>query len=66
MVDYVDKRFCVVLPFRAVRHLPHLKLSPAGVVPQRDRRPRPIMDFSYSGVNDTALPLAPTAAMQFG
>jgi len=66
MTDYVKKRFWVVLPFRSVRDMPHLKLSPCEVVPQRDRRPRPIIDYTFSGVNQKSLPLAPPTSMQFG
>ncbi len=49
-----------------MRDLPGLRLAPAGVVPQRKRRPRPIMDYTYSGTNQDTLPEAPTQAMQFG
>ncbi len=66
MWDYVRMGFWTVLPFSAVRHFPHLKLAPAGVVPQRERRPRPIMDYSFNAVNQHSLPLAPTHSMQFG
>jgi hypothetical protein len=66
MYDYVKMGYWIVLPYSAVRRLPHLKLAPAGVVPQRERRPRPIMDYSYNSVNQTALPIAPMQAMQFG
>jgi hypothetical protein len=44
MFDYVQMGLWVVLPFHAISHYSHLKLAPAGVAPQRDRRPRPIMD----------------------
>jgi hypothetical protein len=37
-----------------------------GVVPQKDLRPRTIVDYSYSGVNQATIPLAPIEAMQFG
>jgi len=37
-----------------------------GVVPQNDRRPRPIVDYSFSGVNAETVTLAPQEAMQFG
>jgi hypothetical protein len=43
-----------------------LRISPIGVVPQRDRRPRTIVDYSFSGVNQETCPLAPAEAMQFG
>jgi len=38
----------------------------AGVVPQCTRRPRPIMDYSFTGVNQASLPLSPFQSMQFG
>jgi hypothetical protein len=66
MWDYVQMGYWTVLPYHAVQHLMHLKLAPAGVVPQRERRPRPIMDYSYNAVNAFSLPVAPTHAMQFG
>ena len=65
-LDMVRKGYWSILPFDAVCHLPHLKLSPAGVVPQRERRPRPIMDYSFTAVNSNSLPISPTAAMQLG
>jgi len=46
--------------------LPHLALAPAGVVPQRERRPRPIMDYSFNNINHESVQLAPYLAMQFG
>jgi hypothetical protein len=55
----------IVLPYSAVRLLPNLRLSPTGVVPQRDRRPRPIVDYTYSDVNDGTLSVAPDS-IQFG
>ena len=36
------------------------------MVPQRDRRSRLIVDYSFSGVNEDTVPLAPKEAMQFG
>ncbi len=66
MLDMVEKRFWVVLPYAALRHEPHLKLSPCGVVPQRARRPRPIMDYTFTGVNQHSLPLSPIHSMQIG
>jgi hypothetical protein len=55
----------IVLPYSVVRLLPNLRLSPTGVVPQRDRRPRPIVDYTYSDVNDGTLSVAPDS-IQFG
>ena len=66
MYDYVHMGYWVVLPYSAIRSLPHLKLAPSGVIPQRERRPRPIMDYTYNQVNQGAAPVAPTQAMQFG
>jgi hypothetical protein len=65
----VQEGYWVVLPFSAVRHLPALKISPSGVVPQRERRPRLILDYSFpesDNVNASSIPLAPLHAMQFG
>ena len=56
----------VVLPAEDVASLPGLRISPPGVVPQRDRRPRWICDYTWSKVNKDSLPLAPLEAMQFG
>ena len=53
----------VVLPAEEVMHLPGLRVSPPGVVPQRDRRPRWICDYTWSQVNQETLPLAPLEAM---
>ena len=66
MADYVDKGMWIVLPYEDVRHTPGLRLSPIGVVPQRARRPRPIVDYTFYGTNDATQPNAPMEAMQFG
>jgi hypothetical protein len=66
MFDYVQMGYWAVLPYQAVRHIPELRLSPSGVVPQKERRPRPIMDYSFYGLNQACHPIAPFAAMQFG
>jgi len=41
--DFCEKGFWTVLPYAEVQHLPTLRLSPLGVVPQQDRRPRLIV-----------------------
>jgi hypothetical protein len=66
MYDYVSMGYWTVLPYSSVRHLAQLRLAPVGVVPQRERRPRPIMDYSYYDTNKGFLPIAPNHAMQFG
>jgi hypothetical protein len=62
----VLKGYWTVLPFSAVRHFKRLKLSPAGVVPQCLRRPRPIMDYTFTAVNQHSSSLSPSHSMQIG
>ena len=64
--EYVRKGFWVVLPASDVLHLPTLRLSPMGVVPQHERRPRIICDYTFYGVNQDSDALAPEESMQFG
>ena len=66
MAEMVERGQWMVLPYSAVRKLPKARFSPPGVIPQRDRRPRLIVDYSYSGVNADTVPLAPKESMQFG
>ena len=66
MLNFVEKGYWMVLPYRLVRDLPQLRLSPLGVVPQRERRPRLIVDYTFNGVNDDTVKLMPAEAMQFG
>jgi hypothetical protein len=66
MADFIEKGFWTVLPFHLIKDLPNLRLSPLGVVPQRDRRPRLIVDLSFYGVNSDTVRQAPPEAMQFG
>ena len=62
----IQKQQWVILPFDAVKDLPGLRLSPPGCIPQRDRRPRWICDYTWSGVNPETQPIAALEAMQFG
>ena len=55
-----------LFPLRAVRHLPKLWLSPLAAIPQRDRKPRLIYDFSWSGLNEAVTQVAHKEAMRFG
>ena len=64
--DMIKKGHWILLPADLVKHMPWLRLSPLGVVPQRERRPRTISDYSYFLVNADTLKLAPPEAMQFG
>ena len=65
-IDMINKQQWVVLPYSIAKQLKDLRLSPPGVVPQRGRRPRWIVDYTWWNVNDETLPLAPSEAMQFG
>ena len=65
-VDMIQKGQWVILPATMAMELEGLRLSPPGVIPQRDRRPRWICDYTWSGVNHDTLPLAAMEAMQFG
>ena len=65
-IDMISKGQWLVLPYSSVKNLPGLWLSPPGVVPQRNRRPRWICDYSWSGINSDTLLLAAKESMQFG
>ena len=60
------KKHWTILPAALVSELPNLRLSPLGVVPQHDRRPRTIVDYTFSSVNEDTVIDAPTESMQFG
>lgn len=62
----VQKGQWLVLPYKEVQDLPGLRVSPLGIMPQHDRQPRTIVDYTYSGVNTETQSLAPKEAMQFG
>ena len=64
--DMIAKAQWVVLPAKAVKDLQGLRVSPSGVVPQLGRRPRWIVDYSWSLANNETLDLAPREAMQIG
>jgi hypothetical protein len=70
LVEFVNRGQWVVLPASTLLHDPelakHLQVSPMGVVPQRARRPRVIVDYSFSLVNAETSKLAHPEAMQFG
>ena len=62
----IQKGQWTILPFSVVEHFVDLQVSPPGVVPQHDRRPRWIVDYSFYDVNDETLPLVAEGSMQFG
>lgn len=66
MAEFCAQGYWAVLPYAVVRQWPNLRVSPLGSVPQRDRQPRLIVDYSFSDVNAETVPLAPPEAMQFG
>ena len=70
LLDFVQKGFWMILPIRLLKKFKKLykslRVSPMGVVPQRARRPRIIVDYSFFGLNDETLKMAPREAMQFG
>ncbi len=66
MIDFVEKQYWIVLLYQHVKDLPNLRISPLGVVPQRERRPRLIVDYTFSGVNPETKRMAHPEAMQFG
>jgi hypothetical protein len=65
-VNFCKKGFWMLLPYDSVKNYESLRLSPLGVVPQRERRPRVIVDYSFHGVNTETVKLFPAEAVQFG
>ncbi|CAJ1959617.1 unnamed protein product [Cylindrotheca closterium] len=65
-LDFGRKGFWILLPYDAIKDEKGLCLSPNGCVPQDNRRPRMIVDYSFWGLNDKTMKLAPEGAMQFG
>jgi hypothetical protein len=69
-VDFINRSQWVILPLKTLRNhrtvYKLLRISPMGVVPQRNRRPRVIVDYSYFFLNDETNRLAPQDSMQFG
>lgn len=66
MADMVRKAIWAVLPYSKIKDLESLRISPLGVVPQHERRPRTIVDYSFYGLNEETAKLSPHEAMQFG
>jgi hypothetical protein len=65
-VDVIKKGQWILLPATQVLNNRNLRLSPLGVVPQRERRPRTICDYSFFLVNYDTIELCPAESMQFG
>ena len=62
----IKKEQRVILPASAVLELPNVRISPPGCVPQCNRRPRWICNYSWSDVNVETLDLAAKDSIQFG
>ena len=48
-----------MLPLEDSIGLNGLRLSPEGLIPQRDRRDRIVIDYTWSGINEANRRLAP-------
>jgi hypothetical protein len=62
-VSMTKKGQWVVVPAQLVFNNANLCIIPLGVVPQRDRRPRTICDYSYFLVSEDTVALAPAESM---
>ena len=56
MREFVEKGFWIVLLLEDAVGLDGLRLSPSGLIPQRDRI---FIDYTWSGVNDATRRLVP-------
>ena len=65
-LDMIDKSQWLILPYHEVKDLKGQRLSPPGVIPQRNCHPRWIGDYTCSEVNQDTVPLATMDAMQYG
>jgi hypothetical protein len=66
MLEFAQKGFWVVLPYKLVKDFEKLRLSPLGVVPQWNQCPCLIVNYTYYDVNQETVILSPKEAMQFG
>lgn len=64
--DMINNSQWIILPYSVAKKLPHLRISPPGVVPQRNRRFRWICDHTFSGVGPSSIHLIPSDTMQYG
>jgi hypothetical protein len=62
----IRKGQMTLLSTRLVLNELQLHINPLGVLPQRDRMPRTIGDYSFFGFNQEMMPLSPDDYMQFG
>jgi hypothetical protein len=59
MLEFVEKGFWTLVPYRLIKTMHNLRLSPLGIIPQRDHRSRLIADYSFWGVNNETVGLSP-------
>ena len=64
--DMINKGQWTILPAKYPNETTVFWLSPLGVVPQQERRPRTICYYSFFGLNSETAQHAPPDAMQFG
>jgi hypothetical protein len=64
--DMIRKKQWILLPADLVMTQEDLRISPLGVLPQRDRRPRSIIDYTFYRINEDTVVMAPPEVMQFG
>jgi hypothetical protein len=65
-LDFVQKGYWMLIPYDDIKHEPGLRISPIGVVPQRETRPRVTVDYTFFGLNKETVKLAHQESMQFG
>ena len=53
----------MVLPFSAIKYLQGVQVSPPGVMPQANQRPRTIANLTFWGVNGATVNLTHPEAM---
>jgi hypothetical protein len=66
MDSMAQKGQWMVLPYAVIKEHPGLQVIPIRVVPQHDRRPQTIVDYTFSDINKETQLLAPKEAIQFG
>jgi hypothetical protein len=65
LAEQVASGHICLLPWSQARHLPGVRLSPVGSIPQPGRRNRLIYNYTWSGNNQAVQKQAPPEAMQF-
>jgi hypothetical protein len=66
LAEFIECGYWTVLPYRLIKDLPNLRLSPLGIKEERERKPRLVCDHSFFGINHHTLTHTPPEAMQFG